>query len=126
MNDEVQKTENPFVPIALGIVGAIIGAVLGGFLFQLAYGQGFYMLALPGALIGIGCGMMSRRTSVALAIFCALLAAVVTMYLEWTCYDESFNDFISTLDGLPQMTWIMLVLGVLFAGWFGLGRENRV
>ena len=123
--NEKHDLQKSYLPYGLGMLGAIIGAVLGGYLFLLALDQGYYMLALPGALIGIGCGLMSRRTSIVLGVFCMLLAAGVTLYLEWCRFDETFGEFISTLDALPQTTFVMYGLGVLFAGWFGYGRSNR-
>lgn len=122
MNDN-EQTQNSILPLVLGVAGGIIGAILGAVLFRLAYSQGYYMLALPGALIGILCGLLSRRTSIVLAIYCAALAAGVTLYLEWGRYDETFNEFIATVGSLPQMTFVMFGLGVLFAGWFGFGRK---
>ena len=53
---------------------SLIGAVLGGFLGDIAFGwileQGFYALALPGAGIGIGCSLLSRGPSLVRGILC--------------------------------------------------------
>ena len=43
----------------LGLVGAIIGGVLGFYTFAWLEDKGFYGLAIPGAFLGLGCGMLA-------------------------------------------------------------------
>ncbi|MCR9294859.1 MAG: hypothetical protein NXI32_19240 [bacterium] len=112
-----------------GLVGALIGAAVGGFLFVLAIKQGFYMLALPGAAIGLGCGWLSRIRSIPLGVVCGLLAAGLSIGLEWSqrpfTADGSLGYFVSHLHQLTTVTQIMMVIGIAFAFWFGMGREHR-
>ncbi len=129
MADEIFPEPPPrtaITSIALGAVGAIAGAIVGGAIFQWVLGQGFYMLALPGALIGLGAGYLSRTRSLALAIFSAVLAAIAGIYLEWKTApfiaDGSLSYFVTHLHKLTPVTQIMWAIGVLFGFWFGRGR----
>ena len=114
--------------IVLGIVGALLGAAIGGWLYVAALRQGFYMIALPGAAIGIGCGLLSRQRSVGLGVFCGLLATIASLWLEWYTRpfigDESFGYFIAHLHLLTFVSKIMIAIGIIFAVWFGIGRQR--
>ncbi len=123
------QAANPSVThLVLGVVGAIVGGCVGGVLFVLAMQQGFYMLALPGAAIGLSCGYLSKIRSLPLGIFCAVFAAGLGIWLEWSQRpfksDDSFSYFVSHLHQLTPVTQIMWVIGVLFGFWFGMGRES--
>jgi hypothetical protein len=111
-----------------GLAGAAIGAAAGWFAFGWLFNAGFYALALPGALVGLFCGVISGGASLINAIGCAIIAAVLSIVLEWKhrpfIADESFGYFITHLHELRGMTWLMLVLGVVFAFWFGRGRAK--
>ncbi len=109
--------------IIRGIVGAIVGGGLGLLLFNLAYQQGYFMLALPGALTGLGCGMLSRTRSWLLSVICLALAIGLTTYADWTCYDKTLAEFIKSVGNLPRVDHLMFVFGVLFAAWFGYGKK---
>ncbi|MEX2141737.1 MAG: hypothetical protein WD894_20900 [Pirellulales bacterium] len=114
--------------ILRGMAGAVIGAVLGWFAVGWLFDQGFYGLALPGALVGLACGAISGGVSRANAILCAALAAVLGIVLEWWHFpfvaDQSFSFFVTHLQELRGITWLMLVLGAVFAFWFGRGRSR--
>jgi hypothetical protein len=110
------------------MAGAVIGAVVGWFALGWVIDQGFYGLALPGALVGLACGAISGGVSRANAILCAALAAVLGIVLEWWHFpfvaDESFGFFVTHLHELRGITWLMLVLGAIFGFWFGRGRSR--
>ena len=57
--------------LALG--GALVGGAVGYAAFFWIAGQGLYMLALPGVLVGVGAGLLPTR-SVAFAVLCGVLA----------------------------------------------------
>lgn len=111
---------------ALGILGAAIGGGVGWFLFGLLYNEGFYALALPGALVGLGFGKLSRRPMIAGGVFCAVLALVLMLMCEWHFRpwldDESLGYFFSHLHDLTTATLLFLLLGVVLA--FGFGRSG--
>ena len=110
-----------------GIVGAILGALAGWFIFGWALSQGFYALALPGALVGLGFGALSRRSMIAGGVFCAVVAFCLMVLCEWNSSpftaDNSLSYFIAHLHQLDsQMTWLFMAVGVVLAFWFGRGR----
>lgn len=118
------------LPYVRGIVGAIVGAGIGGVLFHFALSWGIYMLALPGAVIGLTSGSLSRIRSIPLAVFCACLAACLAIYLQWSYFDfpngeDTILYLLQNAPNLPFQTQLMFVLAVVFAFWFGLGRPKH-
>ena len=115
---------NLFVPLLC----AAVGGVIGHFAFLWIVRQGFYALALPGILIGCGAGWSLRQRSGTCAIICALLALVAGIVSEWRAHpfikDDGFGYFIQHLQDLRPITIIMILLGAIFAAWFGMGRER--
>jgi hypothetical protein len=113
-----------------GLLGMVVGGVAGFFVFRWLVSQGFYALALPGAMMGMACGYASRIRSPALAIACGISGAVVTVFAEWNAMpfvaDESLAYFLTHMHQLKGLTLIMLALGIVFAAWFGLGRPNQL
>ncbi len=55
----------------LGLVGAAVGGVLGFYTFGWLEDHGFYGLAIPGAFLGLGCGLLAQHRSSARAGSCA-------------------------------------------------------
>ena len=111
-----------------GLVGAILGGVVGYFLFYFAMQSGFYALALPGALLGLGCGYASRVDSLVLGIICSIAALALGIFCEWKTApfvaDESLSFFLKNIHQLSGVTLIMLALGGIFGFWFGRGRPG--
>lgn len=114
--------------IALGVLGAIAGAFLGFYLFQVIAGQGLYAIILPGALAGLGCGSFSRHRSVSLAVVCSVVGAIAGILAEWQfapfIKDDSLVYFLSHLHDLKRSTQFLIVVGGVMAFWFGLGRSS--
>ena len=112
-----------------GMAGASAGAVVGTMAFLLLARLGLFAMALPGALIGLGCGYASRSRSLLLGLFCGLCAAPLSIALEWRrapfIKDDSFGFFLSHLTDLKPVTLALMAVGVLFAVWFGTGRNFR-
>lgn len=113
--------------MALGIVGAILGGVVGWFVCTWLAHQGFYALALPGATIGLGFGALSKRPMILGGILCAIAALIVGVAWEGVnrpfIADESFSFFLANLQDLKPATMLFIGLGVVFAFWFGRGRS---
>lgn len=116
--------------ILRGVMGMLVGGAVGYALFRLAFQQGFYALALPGALLGMGCGITSGTRSVFLAVLSVVAATALGVYVEWAfrpfVADASFSYFLSHLHKLSSFTLLMVALGSLMAGWFGIGRTRRI
>lgn len=116
------------VRYALGAVGAAIGGIIGLFLFGWLVRQQFYALILPGAMLGVGCGMASRIRSRGLGLACAVAAIGLGIYAEWSSFpfkaDESLGFFLRNLTNLKPITLILIVLGAVFAYSTGTGRHR--
>jgi len=110
-----------------GTLGAIVGGVLGYFVFTWLASQGFYALAVPGALLGLGCAVLMQKNSNLAGILCGLAAVPLSILCEWRAFpfiaDRSLGFFVTHLQDLRSMTWIMLILGAAFAYWLGKGRD---
>jgi len=112
------------VPVAC----ALIGAVIGHFGFMWIARQGFYALALPGVLVGFAGGWFLERRSPLFAAVCALIALAAGIVSEWRLRpflkDDSFGYFIAHVADLRPVSILLIVLGAVFAAWFGLGRRR--
>ena len=87
--------------IPLGILGAVLGAVVGFFLFQFLTQQGLYLIVLPGALVGLGCGFAARSRSFVFAIIAVAVAIPATIVCEWKT-DAYLCDDGKTLMGIGE------------------------
>jgi hypothetical protein len=113
----------------LGLVGAAIGGTAGYFAFGWVLQQGLYAIALPGFLLGLGAGLLSRQRSLALPIVCGVAALALGLYTEWHYLpftkDASFTYFLLHFGDLRPATKIMLVLGAACGFWFALGNPGK-
>ncbi|MHC4176210.1 MAG: hypothetical protein ACYSWU_01815 [Planctomycetota bacterium] len=114
----------------LGLLGAAGGGAIGYFVFFLLARQGLYAIVLPGALLGLGCGALSRGKSNLLGVVCGLLGLLLGVFIEWRfapfVADNSLWFFVTHLDDLATIKLVMIALGGLFAFWFGRGRQPGV
>ena len=51
--------------IALGLVGGVLGGAAGYFIYSWLISQGFYALAIPPAMLGLGAGLCARGSVIA-------------------------------------------------------------
>lgn len=113
----------------LGLLGAAGGGALGFFVFKLLLQQGLYGLAIPGAALGLGCGILCKGHSKALGVVCGVLALILGLFTEWWCRpfieDDSLEFFLTNLHQLTPWTLIMLFVGTAAGYWFGMGRGNE-
>jgi hypothetical protein len=109
----------------LGVIGAIVGGVFGYVLFFWIVGQGFYALMLPGASIGLGCGLLARHRSFLRGVICAFAAVLLGLYTEWRfspfVADPRFSYLAWHFYDLKPITQIMIGLGAALA--FYLGKD---
>lgn len=107
----------------LGVVSGVVGGVAGYFVFLWLLRQGFYGLMIPGALVGLGCGLLARHPSVVRGTACALAACALGLFAEWKAFrfvaDESFAYMVRHFLEKPGATLIMFAGGVLLAFWLG-------
>jgi F0F1-type ATP synthase assembly protein I len=109
------------INLARGIAGAVLGGMLGWFAFFWIAKQGFYMLALPGGLLGTGAGLLMRQRSVPLSVVCGVGALALGTLAEWRFApfraDASLGYFLAHLHDLRPLTLIMIGLGGLLGFW---------
>lgn len=108
------------------LLGGLIGAALGYFLFSWVMRQGFVPLALPGGFIGIGAGLFKGpRTiwpSIALGIFGLIWGAFC--YWKFLAGEQyPFTTFLSNPQDLPAIHLGLLALGGLVAFWIPFRRR---
>jgi hypothetical protein len=94
--------------------GAIAGAVLGYFACIWLASQGFYALALPGGLLGLGAGLGKSR-SVLPAVLCGLVAVGLGLFTDWHLFpfakDESLQFYLLHVHDLSPVTLLMIAAG---------------
>ena len=114
----------------LGVVGGAAGGAAGHFLFFWIARQGLYAIVLPGALVGIGCGLLSGRKSICLGVLCALSGLALGIFTEWRfapfAADRSLAFFLLHLNHLPAVKLVLLTLGSGLAFGLGMGRDRSV
>jgi hypothetical protein len=114
----------------LGLLGAAAGGVLGYYIFMWIVKQGFYGLMIPGAILGLGCGLLSQHPSIYRGVVCAAAAIMLGLYAEWRFApfkaDDSFQYLIGHAADLKPVTQLMIILGACFAYWLGKDGSPRL
>lgn len=112
-----------------GLTGAVLGGTLGYFAFFWAADQGFYALMLPPGLLGLGASIGARGRSQPLAIVCAVMGLLLTLYTEWRFapfrVDESFSYFITHVHKLKPLTLLFVALGTFLSYRLALGWDTK-
>ncbi|MDX2039399.1 MAG: hypothetical protein SFX72_22325 [Isosphaeraceae bacterium] len=112
-----------FIP---GLTGGAVGGVLGILLFEWIVSQGLYGLVIPGALVGLGCGLASPVASRIRGVLNGALALFVGVLAEWRNFpfkaDPGLGFFVSHLGDLKPMTLFMISMGGFLGFWWG--RES--
>ena len=124
----MRKPSSP-TTLALGLLGAVVGGVVGYFAFFWIAGQGFYAIVLPPALLGLCAGLGARRRSTMLAVISALAGLALGLYVEWKfapfVVDRSLGYFITHLHALRPLTILMIALGTILSYRLALSFESR-
>jgi hypothetical protein len=115
--------------VVRAVLGGAVGAIVGYAMYAWLVGQGFYALAIPGAALGLGCGLTTRRSSLPTGLACGVLGVLLGLFSEWLNFpfvkDDSVSYFISHASELKPVTWIMIAAGGIFAAYFGRGRDPK-
>ena len=105
----------------LGLAGGIVGGVAGYFLVGWLARQGFYAVALPGVLLGIGGGWLGPGRSKVFSIVCGGVGLALGLLTEWGHFfssNHSLGFFLAHVFDLPPISLIMIAVGALAAFWF--------
>ncbi len=120
---------SPVVDVLMGLAGAAAGGGAGYFVFGWLTAQGFYAVALPGVLLGLGAGMLRQRQSLAFSIGCGVAALGLSIFAEWKHFpfiaDDSLGYFLRHLLDLKPVTLIMIALGGFAGFWFSRRPTRR-
>lgn len=115
------------VRLMLGLAGALVGGVLGWFIFNWGLSQGLVAHVVPGALVGVGFGLAARCHSPYFGIICGVLAFGLGLFVEWYNFPFVANDslgyFLTHIHQLKPFNLIMIGLGVALAYSYGKGRR---
>ena len=113
--------------ILLGVVGAVVGGVVGYYVCDWMLNYAFYGLILPGTLVGVGFGLVSRQKCFVCGIACGVAGVAMGIFTEWRLFpfiqDDSLAFFVTHLHQLRPVTLLLIGLGGLFSFWFGIGRD---
>ena len=124
----IRNTMRVSTPMAWirGLIGAAAGAAMGCFAYFQLLNHGLDSLAIPGALTGLGFGLLSKRSFLSAGFVCAVLGLLVMLWCEWQSLlkfkGENLEGFIKAIPNLNSSSKIMLAIGTAMAFWFGRGR----
>jgi hypothetical protein len=115
--------------LSLVLCGALAGGFLGYVGFFWIAAQGFYALALPGGLLGVGAGIAKNR-SFLVAVSCGLAATALGVFTEWRYApfidDDSFAYFLAHFYQLKPITIVMILVGGLIGFWVPYRRKAKI
>lgn len=111
----------------LALVGAIAGGVIGYFAFGWLVSRGFYGLAIPGALLGLGCGWLAQDRSRTRGLVCAIAALALSIFIEGKFFPFIDEDgrprglgyMVAHLHELSPVTLLMMAIATVVAFWTG-------
>ncbi len=111
----------------LVLAAALIGGVLGHFIFFWVARQGFYGLILPGAGAGIVAGFFTAKSKW-VPVACGVFALLLGLLTEWRfapfAKDDSLGYFLTHMHELKTITLIMIAVGGLLGFWIPFGKTR--
>lgn len=119
---------HPFRETLLYLACGAIGGLVGYAAFFWLWRQGLYAIVLPGALLGLGCGLFAQRSSWTMGLVAGLAGLLLGLFTEWRFMggEMGFWEFLGSAGQLQRSTQVLIILGGLFAAWFGRGRNDPV
>ena len=113
----------------LVLCGALAGGMVGYFTFIWIAAHGYYGLALPGGLLGLGAGIVKNR-SIVVAVCCGLAATALGLFTEWRYAsfidDGSLAYFIGHAHQLKPITLLMVLVGGFVGFWVPYRRYESI
>ncbi len=111
----------------LALAGGGLGGIVGFFAFLWIRRQGLVALALPGALVGVGAGLVAAR-SLLVPILCGLGAVVLGFFADFTVApfekDQSLGYYVTHIYKLDTIVQIMIALGGVIGFWIPFRRRS--
>lgn len=113
---------------SLAFLGAAVGGIVGYGIFFWMARQGFYALALPGGLLGVGAGIAKTR-SIVVAVVCGIAGALLGLVAEWRFAPFADNEglayFLANIHHLSPVTLMLILVGSAIAFWIPFRRMER-
>lgn len=102
----------------LALVGAAIGGFVGYQAFLWGLHQGFYALALPGGLLGLGAGWKKTESPV-VAVICGVAALALGLAGEWRsdAVVLPLSEFLMHVHQRAPMSLLMIAIGAVVGFW---------
>ena len=111
----------------IAMAGAVLGGTLGYYGFFWMLSHGYYALALPGGLLGLGASLGKTRTNWCAAGF-GLAALLLGIFTEWKhepfAKDDGFVYFLLHVTDNDSVTLLMIVLGGALGFWIPFRRVD--
>ncbi|MDA7673138.1 hypothetical protein OAM04_00850 [bacterium] len=110
--------------------GALLGAVVGHFLFSyLVRNHGAFGYAIPGALVAFGASLNKQCPARWMAILCGVIAFFAGNFSLWKfrpwVADESFGYALTKFFDRDPMAWILILLASAIAIWMPWRRSPQ-
>ena len=121
---------NTFLVYVPGLLAGLVGGILGFYVEDYIRTFRFYAPVIPGALVGLLCGLGSVRHSKVRGALAGLIALASSVVIEWRLFappvptDGSFVDFLAHFHQETPVTLGMLALGTFFGFWWGREATN--
>jgi hypothetical protein len=116
----------------LGVVGAALGGVAGFYLYCWIVSKGFVGGMIPGAFLGLGCGLLAQHPSYARGVACGIGGLVLGFFADWytNVTTKTFWEYLQDLKSVNQVYLLMILFGAVIAFWIGkdaglVGRSRR-
>lgn len=108
--------------IVLGVVGALIGAAVGHFVYLWLLSAGLVAVMLVGVCVGVGASL-AKSPSRAVPILSGVVGLVASLWTEWKTNvgEQAFGDYVMTVHQQGSVTLLFLALGVVAAVWLPWG-----
>lgn len=119
-----------WIGLARGYAGAAAGGALGYLLARWLLRYGYYAPLVPGAMLGLGFGLLSTRHTPLHRTLCGLLGLGLGIVFEATWFpfleDPSFRYFLLHIHQVMLRDLLFIALGGVCAYWLasGLNRDR--
>ncbi len=105
----------------LGLVGAALGGVAGFYLYCWIVSRGLVGGMIPGAFLGLGCGLLARHPSYARGVVCGIAGLLLGFFADWytNLTTKTFWEYLQDLKSVNQVYLLMILFGAVIAFWIG-------
>jgi len=117
--------------IPLGLLGALAGAFLGGWIMWLGFHSGYLVIPVQGLLIGFGTILASRRGGWIQGLIAGIVCLLATFLTHWRIGwpnagmdADAFRDYLSHLSGFLLLLHAVSVIVASWIAWSAPARRK--